>query len=124
MNASVFELSALRWILAAVIVITMDAARAHAAWTTAQLSVARYGLVATSIDKSAIFAGGFLKSQSAFWFARIGVGCIADARVYFFRCSGQCGLLPPNCSLLQAIHLMPLISSTVQRGLGRRLSSA
>jgi hypothetical protein len=30
------------------------------AWSTAQLSVARYGLAATSVGNVALFAGGFL----------------------------------------------------------------
>ena len=47
---------------AAVAVIMMSAvcgvARAQGVWSTAELSVARYGLAATSVGNVAIFAGG------------------------------------------------------------------
>jgi hypothetical protein len=38
---------------------------ATGAWTTAQLSVARYGLGGASVSNVAVFAGGY--SGSAFW---------------------------------------------------------
>ena len=54
----------IRWLVPVAIALTMasaafSVAHAQGTWSTAQLSVARQGLVATSVGNFAIFAGGF-----------------------------------------------------------------
>jgi hypothetical protein len=53
----------IRWLLPVAIALTMasaafSVAHAQGTWSTAQLSVARHGLVATSVGNFAVFAGG------------------------------------------------------------------
>jgi hypothetical protein len=57
----------IRWLLPVAIALTMasaafSVAHAQGTWSTAQLSVARQGLVATSVGNFAVFAGGFNES--------------------------------------------------------------
>jgi hypothetical protein len=71
-------------------------------WSTAQLSVGRYNLAATSVGKVAIFAGGFGGN-------------------YFFRCllknscgivAYACGVFVPCALLLLVVALQKLVSSS------------
>ncbi len=55
-------LSGMRCLLSAAVLLMTNAAfvSAHGTWSTAQLSVARLGLVATSVGNIAMFAGGLV----------------------------------------------------------------
>jgi hypothetical protein len=111
-------------------------ARAQGTWSTAQLSVARYNLAATSVGNVAIFAGGagggvLLLIEGELWERWLRVCACASCLWVVHRSGGvACVRAASACgnaiSLgpLQVIRSMPLICTTVQQGHGRRLSSA
>ena len=104
---------------------------ATGAWSTAQLSVARSFLAAASVGNVALFAGG--RNSSAFVAQGDGGGEKLFVVACVFCVCPCCGItvmfalrpIPLSCAPLQIMFLLMLwMCTTLQRGRGRRLSSA
>jgi hypothetical protein len=113
----------------------LGVARAQGVWSTAQLSVARGYLAAASVGNVALFAGGY--TLSAILSREGGLGDIVYCfeRVLCFVFCACCGiavmfalwLLPLSCAQQRVVKIiLPLLwmSTTLQQGHGRRLTSA
>jgi hypothetical protein len=98
-------------------------------WSTAQLSVARWGLAAASVGNVALFAGGY--SPSALLRRKLGGDGVSIVACVLSVCA-CCGVvvlfalrpLAVSRAPLQVMFPMLWTCTTVQQGRGRRLSSA
>ena len=121
---------------ATVAVIIMSAvcgvARAQGTWSTAQLSVARYNLVATSVGNVAIFAGGYYQDRVVdFYNSETGRQlsssrrAVSEGRRLVHRLLLHLlGTWPSSPAAPQTPLVPILICSTVQQVNGRLPSSA
>ncbi len=101
---------------------------ATGAWSTAQLSVARWALAAASVGNVALFAGGATSSTllRMLWGGDVyGCACVERLRVLPCIIMVMFPLRPCflSCAQLQMVLLMLPMCTTVKRGHGRRLSS-